>query len=106
MLSYARGSLPHAQLSALFCRPDLPAVRIFASSSLASIVRMAVDGIGIGVLPGAVAQTDLAAGRLRLLTVAPELPPLRFTASFLETAASRLAASVANVAAQVSLNSL
>jgi DNA-binding transcriptional LysR family regulator len=101
ILSYERGTLPHAQLTALFSRPDLPPVRIFASSSLTSIVRMAVDGIGIGVVPLDVAAADLAAGRLRLLDAEPTLPPLRFTASFLETAATSVAATVANVASQV-----
>jgi DNA-binding transcriptional LysR family regulator len=105
ILSYARGTLPHTQLSALFSRPDLPAVRIFASSSLASIVRMAVEGIGIGVVPLAVVRADLAAGRLRPLKVEPVLPPLRFTASFLETAITGLAATVADVAGQVAAGS-
>ena len=101
ILSYSRGTVPYAQLSALFSRPDLPPARIFASSSLSSIVRMALDGIGIGVVPLVVARTDLAAGRLRLLTAQPILPPLRFTASTLETVVSRLAATVADVARQV-----
>ncbi|MDR3528960.1 MAG: LysR family transcriptional regulator [Rhodopila sp.] len=101
LLSYSRGTLPYAQLSALFCRPALPAVRIFSSSSLASIVCMAVDGIGIGVLPHAVAQPALAAGQLRLLDVEETLPPLRFTASVLETSVTGLAAKIADVAGQV-----
>jgi DNA-binding transcriptional LysR family regulator len=101
ILSYARGTAPHARLSALFFRPDLPAVRIFASSSLASILRMAVDGIGIGVVPHAVVQDELAAGQLVLLAVDHALPPLRFTATYLETAVAGLAATVADVAGHV-----
>jgi DNA-binding transcriptional LysR family regulator len=98
ILSYSRGTLPHAQLTALFSRPDLPAVRIYASSSLASIIRMAVDGIGIGVVPHAVARAELDAGRLRLLAADASLPPLRFTASFLATPVSGLAAAAADLA--------
>jgi DNA-binding transcriptional LysR family regulator len=105
ILSYARGTLPHAQLSALFARPELPAVRIFSSSSLASIVSMAIDGIGIGVVPNAVVQDEVATGRLRLLAVEPALPPLRFTASFLETAEAGLAATIADVALRMATNS-
>ncbi len=70
----------------------MPAVRIFSSSSLASIVCMAVDGIGIGVVPLAVASVGLRDGRPRFLEVAEVLPLLRFTASFLGTAVSGLAA--------------
>jgi DNA-binding transcriptional LysR family regulator len=100
ILSYPSGTLPHTQLAALFCRPDLPAVRIFTSSSLAAIVRMAVDGIGIGVLPEAVAASELAAGRLRVLEVVQTLPPLRFTASFLATPGGGLPSLIADVAGQ------
>lgn len=101
ILSYARGTLPYAQIAELFNRPDLPPVRIFANSSLATIVRMAVDGIGIGILPLVVADPDLAAGRLRLLEVRPVLPPLRFTASYLATPGSGLAEMVARLAGEI-----
>jgi len=101
ILSYARGTLPHAQLAQIFSRTDLPTARIFASSSLASILRMAVDGVGIGVLPRAMLDRDLADGRLRLLDVEPALPPLRFTASYLGTPGSGLAETVAILARHV-----
>ena len=101
ILSYARGTLPHAQIAELFSRPDLPPVRLFANSSLSTIVRMAVDGIGIGILPRTVADRDLAEGRLRLLDVQPALPPLHFTASYLGTPGRGLAETVATLAGQV-----
>lgn len=101
LLSYARGTLPHAQLMALFARPELPPVRIFSSSSLASIVTMAIDGIGIGVVPDVIVTAEVAAGRLRKLAVEPGLPPLRFTASFLATHPPGPAAMIADVARDV-----
>lgn len=101
ILSYARGTQPHTQIAGLFSRPDLPPVRIFANSSLASIVRMAVDGIGIGIVPRAVAERELTEGSLRLLTVEPKLPPLRFTASYIATPGSGLAQTVAELAGQI-----
>jgi DNA-binding transcriptional LysR family regulator len=60
-----------------------------------------VDGIGIGVVPHAVVQDELAAGQLVLLAVDHALPPLRFTATYLETAVAGLAATVADVAGHV-----
>lgn len=101
ILTYARGTQPHGYLSALFARPDLPLVRLFSSSSLASIIDLAADGIGIGVVPRVVAEPHLAAGRLRVLAVAHELPPLRFFASYMAAPANRLTAVVAETAAQV-----
>lgn len=101
ILSYARRTLPHTQIADLFSRPDLPPARIFASSSLATIVRMAVDGIGIGILPHAVVDRDLEEGRLRLLDVVPVLQPLRFTASYLATPGRGLAEAVASLASKL-----
>ena len=101
ILSYARGTHPHEQIAKLFSVANLPQVRIFANSSLASIVRMAVDGIGIGVLPHAIVERDVTEGRLRLLTVAPVLPPLHFTASYVSTPGSGVAQAVAELAGQI-----
>jgi DNA-binding transcriptional LysR family regulator len=99
ILSYARGTAPHASLSALFARPDLPPARIFGSSSLASIVRMAVDAIGVGVVPAAVVAEDIRDGRLLALDVNAALPALRFTISYVAGPGDRVAAAVAAAAA-------
>ena len=99
ILSYARGTQPHAHLAALFARPDVPHARIFTSSSLASIVSMAADGIGIGVVPETVARTECALGRLVRLSVEAELPALRFSANYLAAADDVLAAAIAGIAA-------
>lgn len=100
-LTYARGTLPHAQLAELLSSPDLPPPRLFANSSLATIVRMAVDGIGIGVVPRAAVEREVADGRLRLLDVAAALPPLHVTASYLADPDDGLAAAVAQLAAEI-----
>ncbi len=105
ILSYSRGTVPHAQLAELFGAPGLPPVRLFANSSVATILAMAADGIGIGVLPRAVAEREIADGRLRLLDVAPVLPPLHFTASYLATPGGGLAQAVAELAGEVARGS-
>ncbi len=102
ILSYARGTQPHAAIADLFRRPDLPPSRIFASTSVASILRMALDGIGVGILPLAVVAGDIAAGRLAQLKVERTLAPLRYTASYLAMPGSGVAQSVAEMAARLS----
>ncbi len=101
ILTYARGTAPHAELTELFSRPGLPPPRIFASSSLASIVRMALDGIGIGVIAPAAVQRELTAGELELITAEPALQPLSFQACWAGTPGSGLAAAVTRLAQEV-----
>lgn len=101
VLTYARGTAPHAELTELFSRPGLPPPRIFANSSLASIVRMALDGIGIGVIAPAAIQRELAAGELELIQAEPTLRPLSFQACWADTPGSSLAAAVTRLAQEV-----
>jgi DNA-binding transcriptional LysR family regulator len=101
ILSYARGTQPHTDIVRLFTRAHRPPPRIFANSSLASIRRMALDGIGIGTLPDMMVAEDVAAGRLIQLDVTPGLPPLRFTASYVATPGSGLAEQVAELAGEL-----
>ena len=101
IITYARGTAPHAELAALFSRPGLPPPRIFANSSLASIVRMALDGIGIGVIAPAAITRELAAGELELLDAEPALHPLLFTACWTETPGSTLAEAVTRLAQSI-----
>ncbi len=101
ILSYARGTAPHERLAELFARADLPQTRLFANASLSSMLRMALDGIGIGALPRAVITRELAEGGLRLLDVDPPLEPLAFTACFLANPTGGLARTVAELAGSV-----
>lgn len=101
ILTYARGTAPHAELTELFSRPGLPTPRIFSNSSLASIVRMALDGIGIGVIAPAAIQRELASGALEVVQAEPPLQPLSFQACWSDTPGSGLAAAVARLAQDV-----
>jgi DNA-binding transcriptional LysR family regulator len=101
LITYPRTTRPHAELAAALNRPELPPVRIFANTSLASIVRMATDGIGVCVVPEPVIAAELADGRLLRLAGAPVLSPLGFTASWLRGPGSLLAARVAALAAEL-----
>jgi len=77
ILTYPRGTGPYEELSALF--GDLP-VRLFPNTALSAVMRMAQDGIGVGVIAAAAVAEYLADGRLVALA-GPALSPLVFTAS-------------------------
>lgn len=79
VISFSRRTKPSVAIQRMFLRPDLPPLRFYGNSSLASIVRMALDGIGIGAIPPAVIGRELAEGRLRLVPAEDPLPGLDFT---------------------------
>lgn len=101
VITYPRATPVHQQVAALFNRPGLPTPRIFSSTALSSVIRMAVDGIGVCVLPPAAIARELASGELRLLDVEPALAPLTFTASFFQRPGASAATTIARMAAQV-----
>lgn len=96
VITYARGTPPFQQVRDLFAGG--PAPRVFANASLASIVRMVLDGIGVGVIAPAVIRAELEAGRLRVLRTGVALQPMRFTASWRGTPGEAAAATVAHLA--------
>lgn len=101
LITFARRTQPYAALRAAFVSADTPMPRIHASASLAPVVRLALDGAGIAVVPPIVAAAEVASGRLRLLETEVALPDLAFTASWIPGRGSRHAALVASLAGDV-----
>lgn len=82
LITYAKNTRPYAELARqLRKNTDLPA-RIFPSSSLAAILKMALDGIGIASLPRKMIQAELDKGTLIEVTCDWQPPNLKFTASY------------------------
>ena len=80
ILTFARNTAPHAALAALLDRVAGPRrSRIHGSTSLATVLRMAIGGIGVAVIPPVIAADAVASGQLVVLD-GPALPPLRFVA--------------------------
>lgn len=103
LLSYGRRTLHHQQISELFRRAGLAPVRIFTSSSASCIVRMAIDGIGVGLLPYKVVEPAIKDNLLRALDVQPTPPPLQFTASYISAPPTTPAQVIAELARSIDL---
>jgi DNA-binding transcriptional LysR family regulator len=101
IFTFARGTAPYEQLRALFRDPELPPVRLNASSSLATVVRLAIDGLGVAVIPSAIAREPIADGALVEVATGIDLPELSFSASWLATPHAAPIATVAQLAARV-----
>ena len=92
-------------MRSLFNRPDLPPIRLHASASLATVIHMAIEGLGIAVIPTAIVENELADGQLQLLSTDLKITPLTFSASWLaspDTAAVELVADLAGQIAHAS----
>src|SRR5712672_3128112 len=105
IITFPRKTQPYEIVRSLFNRPDLPAIRLHASASLATVIHMAIEGLGIAVIPTAIVENELADGRLQLLSTDLKISPLTFSASWLaspDTVAVELVADLASKIAQSS----
>jgi DNA-binding transcriptional LysR family regulator len=105
IITFPRKTQPYEIVRSLFNRPDLPPIRLHASASLATVIHMAIEGLGIAVIPTAIVENELADGRLQLLSTDLKISPLTFSASWLaspDTVAVELVAGLAGTIAQSS----
>lgn len=101
IITFARITRPYWQLKEMFERENLHRAKIFANSSLSSIVRMTLDGIGIAAIPQHVVIGELASGKLEIISTPHEMPVMSFTASFIERPDMPLNRIVAQLAQKV-----
>ena len=105
IITFPRKTTPYETIRSLFNQPDLPAIRLHASASLATVIHMAVEGLGIAVIPTAIVENELTDGRLQLLPTDLKIPPLTFTASWLESPDTLAVERVAELAARIAQDS-
>jgi DNA-binding transcriptional LysR family regulator len=105
IITFPRRSRPYETVRELFNRPDLPPVRLHASASLATVIRLATEGLGIAVIPAAIVENELADGRLQYLETDFSIQPLTFMASWLASPDSIAVERVAGLAAQIAQGS-
>jgi DNA-binding transcriptional LysR family regulator len=101
IITFPRKTQPYEAVRALFNGPDLPPIRLHASASIATVIHMATEGLGIAVIPAAIVENQLTDGRLQLLATDFSIPPLTFMASWLASPDSVAVERVAGLAAQI-----
>lgn len=101
IITYPRLSRPYVQIREMLGQLRDRRPRIHGSSSLATIVRMTLDGIGISAIPPRIVAGELAEDRLRLVASDAALPPLEFTASYASSPDSHMAEVVTRLALEV-----
>ena len=106
IITFSRKTQPYELVSSLFNRPDLAPMRLHASASLATVVHMAIEGLGIAVIPPAIIENELADQRLQLLSTNLQIPPLTFSASWLTSPDTAAIERVAELAAKLAQGSV
>ena len=105
IITFPRKTQPHENVRALFSRPDLKPIRLHASASLATVIHMAVEGLGIAVIPTGIVAEQLKDGRLQELRTDLKIPPLTFSASWLNSPDTIAIERVAELAAEIAQGS-
>jgi DNA-binding transcriptional LysR family regulator len=106
IITFPRKTPPYELVRSLFNRPDLPPMRLHASASLATVIHMAIEGLGIAVIPTAIVENEMADGRLQLLTTDQAMPMLTFSASWLASPDTVAVERVAEIAAKLAQGSV
>lgn len=99
LISFARNSRPYHELGSLLHQQGLDGVKLHCSSSLWTIVRMTLDGLGIGAIPPRIVADELS--RDTLVSLPCDLPALTFTASWPTHLDAALAEGVSALAIEI-----
>ncbi|WP_323038887.1 LysR family transcriptional regulator [Gemmobacter sp.] len=100
LITFSRRTQPYEIIRALFNQAGAARVKIHASASMATAIRLAVAGIGIAVIPFDLVLTEIRERKLRVVQTDAQLPPLSFYASWISTPENYEVGLVANVAAR------
>src|SRR5215831_18467974 len=103
IITFPRKTKPYEVVREVFDRPELPPIRLHASASLATVIHMAIEGLGIAVIPTAIVENELAGGRLVQLDTNLKIPPLTFAASWLSSPDVTAIERVVDFAARIAL---
>lgn len=100
IITYPRVSEPHLALQRMVSDTGAR-VRMHASSSLATIIRMVVDGVGISALPPQIIGAELDRGDLRRFQAQAPPPGLQFNVAYANTPEASVSRAVAELALEI-----
>lgn len=101
VITFARNTRPFSEIKAALYQRHGPGTRLFPSSSLAACFQMVRDGVGVGVLPAALAVESVRLGEIEQVAMGWTPESLRFTASYVSDPVDMLAQSAAELAAEI-----
>jgi DNA-binding transcriptional LysR family regulator len=103
LITYPRRTKPTIALREIFRLHDTRQPRLFASASLSANIRLAVDGVGVAMLPPSLVRAELSSKRLEIVSTEVELEALEFTITHSKILTSPIIAGIAEIARSVAL---
>jgi DNA-binding transcriptional LysR family regulator len=102
VITYSKGTRPYLSIRDMILRAGVTDFRIYGNTSLATIVRLCVEGIGVSCIPPVVISRELENKELTIINViGGELPDLQFTLSYMLTADVHLLEAIATLAREL-----
>jgi DNA-binding transcriptional LysR family regulator len=98
LISFTRSTNLYSAMQALFQQHALPMPRIYSSSSISTIIKMTLDGIGVSVITPEAVRPELREGKLVVLDAGVALPSLDYSASYGSPSSGGLVATIAQIA--------
>lgn len=98
IITYAPGTLNAGRLKEFFGAQYAQIPHLITSNSLATSVHMALNGVGVALLPLAVIQREIAEGALHVLRTHPPFPATAYSAIWLGDKDSSNAQGIARLA--------
>lgn len=99
ILSFPTSSSRHGSVVGYFQRSGIENIRLH-TASLATLIRLTIDGVGLAAIPTVTVEREIAAGELRVLPVRTEFPAISLYAMYLEMEDRPLPALIAQMAAE------
>jgi DNA-binding transcriptional LysR family regulator len=98
VISFPKGSQPNSAIRHFFDQyPELDVV-MHSANSLATIIRMTMDGVGVATIPPVVAPRELERGELVLVEAEQPIPPMRLHATYFDSPKKLIPATIAELA--------
>ncbi|MHB0777617.1 LysR family transcriptional regulator [Halomonas sp. WWR20] len=99
-ISFSKQARPYSELVTYLAARRVEAPKIHCSSTLMTIMRMSIEGLGIGVLPVATVRDAMENGELERLPLEEPLPPMIYEAIWRSANYPSFCASVARLGKQ------
>ncbi|MCJ8308144.1 MAG: LysR family transcriptional regulator [Hyphomicrobiales bacterium] len=101
ILAHSRDAVQYSEMESHFGSATGGSTKLTSSSSISPCLHMAIEGMGITVLPAAMAQPYIADGRLKVIDYAWVPKPLEFLARYDASTASATVGKIALLARDI-----